>query len=45
MLLFVVDSLISDYEYRRKTHELFKDIREQQEQKTKEKQSDADRRH
>ena len=45
MLLFVVDSLISDYEYRRKTHELFKDIREQQDQKTKEKQSDADRRH
>ena len=45
MLFFVVDSLISDYEYRRKTHELFKDIREQQEQKTKEKQSDADRRH
>ena len=45
MLLFVVDSLISDYEYRRKTHELFKDIREQQEQKTKEKQSDADQRH
>ena len=45
MLLFGVDSLISDYEYRRKTHELFKDIREQQEQKTKEKQSDADRRH
>ena len=45
MLLFVVDSLISDYEYRRKTHELFKDIREQQKQKTKEKQSDADRRH
>lgn len=45
MLLFVVDSLISDYEYRRKTHELFKDIREQQERKTKEKQSDADRRH
>ena len=45
MLLFVVDSLISDYEYRRKTHELFKDIREQQEQKTKEKQTDADRRH
>ena len=45
MLLFVVDSLISDYEYRRRTHELFKDIREQQEQKTKEKQSDADRRH
>ena len=45
MLLFVVDSLISDYEYRRKNHELFKDIREQQEQKTKEKQSDADRRH
>ena len=45
MLLFVVDSLISDYEYRRKTHELFKDIREQQEQETKEKQSDADRRH
>ena len=24
MLLFVVDSLISDWEYRRKTHELFK---------------------
>jgi hypothetical protein len=45
MLLFVVDSLISDYEYRRKTHELFKDIREQQEQKTKEKQTDADQRH
>ena len=45
MLLFVLDSLISDWEYRRKTHELFKDIREQQEQKTKEKQSDADRRH
>ena len=45
MLLLVVDSLISDYEYRRKNHELFKDIREQQEQKTKEKQSDADRRH
>lgn len=45
MLLFVVDSLISDYEYRRKTHELFKDIREQQEQKTKEKQTDAYQRH
>ena len=45
MLLFVVDSLISDYEYRRKTHELFKDIREQQEQNTKEKQTDADQRH
>ena len=45
MLLFVVDSLISDYEYRRKNHELFKDIREQQEQKTKEKQTDADQRH
>lgn len=45
MLLFVIDSLISDYEYRRKTHELFKDIREQQEQKTKEKPTDADRRH
>lgn len=45
MLLFVVDSLISDYEYRRKTHELFKDIREQQEQKTKEKQTDVDQRH
>lgn len=45
MLLFVVDSLISDYEYRRKTHELFKDIREQQEQKTKEKQTNADDRH
>lgn len=45
MLLFVVDSLISDYEYRRKTHELFKDIREQREQKTKEKQTDADQRH
>lgn len=45
MLLFVVDSLISDYEYRRKIHELFKDIREQQEQKTKEKQTDADDRH
>lgn len=45
MLLFVVDSLISDYEYRRKTHELFKDIREQQEQKTKEKQTNADQRH
>lgn len=41
MLLFVVDSLISDWEYRRKTHELFKDIREQQEQKAKEKQNDA----
>lgn len=45
MLLFVVDSLISDYEYRRKTHELFKDIREQQEQKTKEKQNDVADRH
>ena len=45
MLLFVIDSLISDYEYRHKTHELFKDIREQQEQKTKEKPTDADRRH
>lgn len=45
MLLFVIDSLISDYEYRRKTHELFKDIREQQEHKTKEKQTDADDRH
>lgn len=45
MLLFVIDSLISDYEYRRKTHELFKDIREQQEQKNKEKQTDADDRH
>ena len=45
MLFFVVDSLISDYEYRRKNHELFKDIREQQEQKTKEKQTDADQRH
>lgn len=45
MLLFVIDSLISDYEYRRKTHELFKDIREQQEQKTEEKPTDADRRH
>lgn len=45
MLLFVIDSLISDYEYRRKTHELFKNIREQQEQKTKEKQTDADDRH
>lgn len=45
ILLFVVDSLISDYEYRRKTHELFKDIREQEEQKTKEKQTDADQRH
>lgn len=45
MLLFVVDSLICDYEYHRKTHELFKDIREQQEQKTKEKQTDADQRH
>lgn len=41
MLLFVVDSLISDWEYRRKTHELFKDIREQQEQKAKEKQNDV----
>lgn len=45
MLLFVVDSLISDYEYRRKTHELFKDIREQQEQKAKEKQNDVADRH
>ena len=45
MLLFVVDSLISDYEYRRKTHELFKDIREQQEQKAKEKQNDAADKH
>ena len=45
MLLFVVDSLISDYEYRRKTHELFKGIREQQEQKAKEKQNDVADRH
>lgn len=45
MLLFVVDSLISDWEYRRKTHELFKDIREQQEQKTKEKPTDAADKH
>ena len=45
MLLFVVDSLISDWEYRRKTHELFKDIREQQEQKAKEKQNDVADRH
>ena len=45
MLLFVVDSLISDYEYRRKTHELFKDIREQQEQKAKEKPTNAADRH
>jgi hypothetical protein len=45
MLLFVVDSLISDWEYRRKTHELFKDIREQQEQKAKEKQNDAADKH
>lgn len=45
MLLFVVDSLISDWEYRRKTHELFKDIREQQEQKAKEKPTDAADRH
>lgn len=45
MLLFVVDSLISDYEYRRKTHELFKDIREKQEQKTKEKPTNANQRH
>ena len=45
MLLFVVDSLISDYEYRRKTHELFKDIREQQEQKAKEKPTDAADKH
>ena len=42
MLLF---SLISDWEYRRKTHELFKDIREQQEQKAKEKQNDAADKH
>ncbi len=45
MLLFVVDSLISDWEYRRKTHELFKDIREQQEQKAKEKPTDAADKH
>lgn len=45
MLLFVVDSLISDWEYRRKTHELFKDIREQQKQKAKEKQNDAADKH
>ena len=45
MLLFVVDSLISDWEYRRKTHELFKDIREQQEQKAKQKQNDAADKH
>ena len=45
MLLFVVDSLISDYEYRRKTHELFKDIREKQEQKAKEKPTNAADRH
>ena len=45
MLLFVLDSLISDWEYRRKTHELFKDIREQQEQKAKEKQNDVADRH
>lgn len=45
MLLFVVDSLISDWEYRRKTHELFKDIREQQEQKAKENQNDVADRH
>lgn len=45
MLLFVVDSLISDWEYRRKTHELFKDIREQQEQKAKEKQNDVADKH
>jgi hypothetical protein len=45
MLLFVLDSLISDWEYRRKTHELFKDIREQQEQKAKEKQNDAADKH
>ena len=45
MLLFVVDSLISDYEYRRKTHELFKDIRENHEQKAKEKPTNAADRH
>lgn len=45
MLLFVVDSLISDWEYRRKTHELFKDIREQQEQKAKETPTDAADKH
>ena len=45
MLLFVVDSLISDWEYRRKTHELYKDIREQQEQKAKEKPTDAADKH
>ena len=45
MLLFVVDSLISDWEYRRKTHELFKDIREQQEQKAQEQQNDAADKH
>lgn len=45
MLLFVVDSLISDYEYRRKTHELFKDIREKHEQKAKEKPTNAADRH
>lgn len=45
MLLFVLDSLISDWEYRRKTHELFKDIREQQEQKAKEKQNDVADKH
>ena len=45
MLLFVVDSLISDYAYRRNTHELFKGIREQQEQKAKEKQNDVADRH
>lgn len=45
MLLFVVDSLISDWEYRRKTHELFKDIREQQEQKAKEKPTDVADKH
>lgn len=39
MLLFVADSLISDWEYRRKTRELFKDIREKhEEEETKKKQ-------
>jgi predicted tellurium resistance membrane protein TerC len=45
LLLFVIDSLLSDWEYRRKTHELFKDIREQQEKKTNDSKKTSNEQH
>lgn len=35
LLLFVIDALLANYEYRKKTHAFFEDLRREQEQRNK----------